>query len=162
MSVIESLKLAPFNLSDDDLAWVSSTLASLSTEDRLRQLIVQISIGDDPAAARGMMEAKLGGLCRMMGGDIEAASSTTRLALESASVPPFVTADLEGGGHLSPVFTRVQSPLGLAAQKYLQVWISPMMLLQLILDFYFGKQRGNTGHQLPVMIYEARLIPRPV
>ena len=94
---------------------LSSTLASLSTEDRLRQLIVQISIGDDPDAARAITEARLGGLCRMMGGDIESASNATRAALESAAVPPFVTADIEGGGHLSPVFTRVQSPLGLAA-----------------------------------------------
>jgi beta-N-acetylhexosaminidase len=115
MSVLESLKLAPFNLSDDDLAWVSFTLASLSTEDRLRQLIVQMSIGDDPDAARAITEAKLGGLCRMIGGDIDAASRATRAALESAAVPSFVTADIEGGGHLSPVFTRVQSPLGLAA-----------------------------------------------
>jgi beta-N-acetylhexosaminidase len=115
MSVLESLKLAPFNLSDADLAWVSATLASLSTEDRLRQLIVQISIGDDPDAVRSAMAAKPGGLCRMMGADIEASSKAARVALESAAVPPFVTADLEGGGHLSPVFTRMQSPLGLAA-----------------------------------------------
>ena len=115
MSVLESLKLAPFNLNDADIDWVSSTLAAFSTEDRLRQLIVQISIGDDADATRGMMEAKLGGLCRMMGGDIEAASQATRATLEAAEVPPFVTADIEGGGHLSPVFTRVQSPLGLAA-----------------------------------------------
>ena len=94
---------------------MSSTLASLSTEDRLRQLIVQISIGDDPDAARAMMGEKLGGLCRIMGEDIGAASNATRAALQASAVPPFVTADIEGGGHLSPVFTRVQSPLGLAA-----------------------------------------------
>jgi beta-N-acetylhexosaminidase len=115
MSVLESLRLAPFNLQDKDIDWVAATLASLSVEDRLRQLIVQISIGDDPAAARAMMTDRLGGLCRMMGGDLAAASGATRAALECASVPPFVTADIEGGGHLSPVFTRVQSPLGISA-----------------------------------------------
>jgi beta-N-acetylhexosaminidase len=129
MSVLESLRLAPFNLRDDGLDWVSSTLASLSTEDRLRQLIVQISIGDDPEAARGMMEAKLGGLCRMMGGDIDAASRTTRTALESAAVPPFVTADIEGGGHLSAIFTRVQSPLGIAAANDLALSEASVELL---------------------------------
>jgi beta-N-acetylhexosaminidase len=129
MSVLESLKLSPFNLSDDNLAWVSSTLASLPIEDRLRQLIVQISIGDDPDAAQGMMEAKLGGLCRMMGGDMETASQATRAALESAAVPPFVTADIEGGGHLSPVFTRVQSPLGLAAANDLALSEASVELL---------------------------------
>jgi beta-N-acetylhexosaminidase len=129
MSVLESLRLAPFNLSEGEIAWVSSTLASLSTEDRLRQLIVQISIGDDPDAARGMMKAGLGGLCRMMGGDIEAATQATRAALESASVPPFVTADLEGGGHLSPVFTRMQSPLGMAAANDLALSEATIELL---------------------------------
>jgi beta-N-acetylhexosaminidase len=129
MSVLESLKLSPFNLSDDNLAWVSSTLASLPIEDRLRQLIVQISIGDDPDAAQGMMEAKLGSLCRMMGGDMETASQATRAALESAAVPPFVTADIEGGGHLSPVFTRVQSPLGLAAANDLALSEASVELL---------------------------------
>ena len=115
MSVLESLRLAPFNLSDTDLAWVSSTLASLSLDDKLRQLFVHLSIGDDPQAVRALMATNPGGLCRNMGGDIEAASKATRIALESAAVPPFVTADIEGGGHLSPVFTRVQSPMGVAA-----------------------------------------------
>jgi beta-N-acetylhexosaminidase len=129
MSVLESLRLAPFNLSDDGLAWVAETLASLSTEDRLRQLIVQISIGDDPDAARAIMQEKLGGLCRMMGDNIEAASLATRTALEGAAVPPFVTADIEGGGHLSPVFTRVQSPLGLAAANDLALSEASVELL---------------------------------
>lgn len=129
MCVLDSLRLAPFNLSGADLDWVSSTLAALSTEDRLRQLIVQISIGDDPDAARGMMTDRLGGLCRMMGGDIEAASRATRAALEAAAVPPFATADIEGGGHLSPVFTRVQSPLGLAAANDLELSEASVELL---------------------------------
>jgi beta-N-acetylhexosaminidase len=129
MSVLESLKLAPFNLSDEDLVGVSSTLASLSTEERLRQLIVQISIGDDPDAARGMMKAGLGGLCRMMGDNIEAASTATRIALESASVPPFVTSDIDGGGHLSPVFTRVQNQMGLAAANDLALTEASVELL---------------------------------
>jgi beta-N-acetylhexosaminidase len=115
MSMLESLRLAPFNLSDASLAWVSATLAGLSTEDRLRQLIVQISIGDDQDAISKIMAERPGGLCRMMGDSVEAASGAARRALESAAVPPFVTADLEGGGHLSSVFTRLQSPLGLAA-----------------------------------------------
>jgi beta-N-acetylhexosaminidase len=129
MSVLESLRLAPFNLNDADLAWVSATLASLSTEDRLRQLIVQISIGDGQEAIRSVMAQKPGGLCRMMGDSIEAASGAARLALESAAVPPFVTADLEGGGHLSPVFTRMQSPLGLAAANDLALSEASVELL---------------------------------
>ena len=115
MSVLESLQLAPFNLNDADMAWVSATLASLSTDDKLRQLFLHLSIGDDPQAIRGLMATKPGGVCRNMGDNLEAAHSATRIALEAASVPPFITADIEGGGHLSPVFTRVQSPLGLAA-----------------------------------------------
>ena len=49
MTVDNTLKLSPFNLSDDDLAWVRKTRDGLSTENKVRQLFVHISMGDDPA-----------------------------------------------------------------------------------------------------------------
>ena len=115
MSVLENLRKSPFNLSDSDLKWVSETLAGLSIDNRIRQLFVHISMGDDPNAIRDIMATKPGGLCRFIGDSLESASDGTRLALELSDIPPFVTGDLEGGGHLSPAMTRMQNPLGLAA-----------------------------------------------
>jgi hypothetical protein len=46
MSVEQSLVKPPFNLTLDDVAWVRKTRDGLATEDRLRQLFVQMSLGD--------------------------------------------------------------------------------------------------------------------
>jgi beta-N-acetylhexosaminidase len=121
MSILDSLRLKPFNLDDAAIAWVEKTRASLSLEDTVRQLFVQISMGDDPAMIDGIVAERLGGVHRFMGNDVEASWSATRRVLENSAIPPFITGDLEGGGMAPSTFTDMQNQLGLAAANDLDL-----------------------------------------
>jgi hypothetical protein len=67
MSVELSLKAAPFHLNDEDITWVRKTRDGLSTEAKVRQLFVHISMGDDLDLARRLSGMAPGGIHRFMG-----------------------------------------------------------------------------------------------
>jgi len=115
MTVLRSLRKAPFNLSAEDVVWVEKTRNALSTEDKLRQLFVQLSIGDDLDKISALANTKPGGLHRFMGPELEPAWKATRQFLEMSEIPPFITGDIEGGGHGSPSMLQFPNQLGLAA-----------------------------------------------
>ena len=73
MSVELSLKAAPFRLNDEDIAWVRKTRDGLSTESKVRQLFVHISIGDDLDQARKLSGMAPGGIHRFMGQNLDEA-----------------------------------------------------------------------------------------
>lgn len=103
MSVLKSLCLKPFHLDDAAVAWVEETKAGLTLDEKVQQLFVQISMGNDIAAIESVMAAQPGGIHRFAGDNAVDAWKATRHALELAKVPPFVTGDLEGGGS-APLF----------------------------------------------------------
>ena len=121
MSVLVSLTKPPFSLTAADVAWVEKTVGGMSTEDKVRQLFVHITMGDDPASIDRLAATKPGGIHRFMGADLEAAWKGTRRAVEASEIPLLITGDLEGGGHLSPAFTQVTNQLGLAAANDLEI-----------------------------------------
>jgi len=88
MTVLRSLRKAPFNLSAEDVVWVEKTRNALSTEDKLRQLFVQLSIGDDLAKISALAKMKPGGLHRFMGPELEPAWKATRQFLEMSRFRP--------------------------------------------------------------------------
>lgn len=63
------------------MSCVKKTRTSLTLEDSVRQLFVQISMGDDLSAIEGIMAQKPGGVRRFMGDNIEKSWSgdTTRI-----------------------------------------------------------------------------------
>ena len=115
MSTLDELKLAPFNLDDQALAWVKKTLDSLSTELKVRQIYCPMGIYDDPANARLLAQMKPGGLFRLMGPDLEAAWAATRIAVESSEVPMLIAGDMEGGAYCLPYNTAALNQIGVAA-----------------------------------------------
>jgi beta-N-acetylhexosaminidase len=121
MSVLQSLRQKPFHLDDAALAWVEKTKASLTLDEKVRQLFVQISMGNDLAIIEAVMAGKPGGIHRFAGSDPAEAWKATRHALELAKVPPFVTGDLEGGGPAPAFLTPMQSQLGLTAANDLEL-----------------------------------------
>ena len=52
----QQLAADPFRLNAEQIAWVEDTLASLSTEDRLRQLFCLITYSDDAEELRRLAE----------------------------------------------------------------------------------------------------------
>ncbi len=78
-------------------ATASGTLAGLSTADRIGQLMLYATVGDDPGAVQSLMASKPGGIHCFMGPALGKGHGATRIALEEAEVPPFVSGDPEGG-----------------------------------------------------------------
>ena len=115
MSLEATLNKKPFNLSKEDIAWVKKTRDAMSTEDKVRQLFIHITIGDDPTNMAKLSAMKPGGLHRFMGPELAAAHAATKQALDMAEIPPFITGDIEGGGHGSPAMLQFPNNLGLAA-----------------------------------------------
>ena len=109
------LAASPFHLDEQAIAWVRRTRAALSLDDKLRQLLCEASFGDDPVQAAALGRARLGGVTRFVGADLEAAWKATRILVESAQVPMLVAGDLEGGGIGMPCATAVPNQLGVAA-----------------------------------------------
>jgi len=112
---LDDLRMAPFNLSDDDIAWVRRTRDSLSMRQGLQQLFVLGQLADDPAGAHQRMAHRPGGVHRKWGPDLDLAWQTTRVALEEAQIPPFITGDMEGGGYGATCATPLPNALATAA-----------------------------------------------
>jgi beta-N-acetylhexosaminidase len=111
----QALAAAPFLLDEDSIGWVQRTLASLTTQERLRQLFNEASLEDDARQATALARQQLGGVTRFVGADLEAAWRATRIMVESAKLPLLVSGDLEGGAIGMPCATAVPNQLGVAA-----------------------------------------------
>ena len=115
MDILDTLKLAPFNLSDSDIAWVKKTRDRLSTGDKVRQIYCPMGVYDDPENAMTLAKLKPGGLFRLTGPDLETAWNATRVAIESSDVPMLIAGDLEGGAYCLPYNTAALNQIGVAA-----------------------------------------------
>ena len=115
------LTAKPFYLSKGDIKWVEKTRDAMSTEDKIRQIFIHISKEDDAAAIAKFSAMKPGGLHRFMGPDLEPAWRATRQFMQSCEVPPFITGDIEGGGHGSSAMLQFPNNLGLSAANDLKL-----------------------------------------
>ena len=115
-----NLRAAPFNLDDEAVAWVESTLEGLTPEERIGQLFVLISRGEPNEALAQLERLQPGGITRFYGPDLETEIGFARAFISSAKVPPLLSADLEGSRMSLPFGTPVPNPLGLAAVDDLQ------------------------------------------
>ena len=115
-----NLRAAPFSLDDEAVAWVESTLAGLTPEERIGQLFVLISRGDPSEALAELKRLQPGGITRFYGPSLETEIAFAREFISSAKVPPLLSADLEGSRMSLPFGTPVPNPLGLAAVDDLQ------------------------------------------
>jgi beta-N-acetylhexosaminidase len=114
MTVEASLRNFPFNLSDEDVAWVRRTRDALSTAQKIRQLFVHISLGfnvDELAnsGAAGFMPVETR--------DLEQSWNTNHTFLNRAEIPPFLCQDLEGGGNHRSAMTDMPNQLAFAAVR---------------------------------------------
>lgn len=110
------LRLAPFNLDDEAIAWVADTAASLVGDARLMQLFV-IGMHGPVAAWDGDEIARLqpGGVMRFFSADGEAEAGLLDRLQGEADIPLLVSADLEGSRMSLAFGTTVPNPLALAA-----------------------------------------------
>ena len=93
------LKKKPYCLSDEDIAWVESTIASMTDEEKVGQLFFQLTAGIDEAYLRELMEKYHLGGCRynnMPGQVVKMQNATLQ---KYAKVPVFIACNTETGGN---------------------------------------------------------------
>ena len=88
----------PFYLSNEDIRWVKTTLASLTLEEKICQLFCLVVKGDEKADLQRITEKyKPGGfMCRPM--SAAKVTEIVRTLQETSRVPMLVAANLESGG----------------------------------------------------------------
>jgi beta-N-acetylhexosaminidase len=106
---------APFHLDDEAADWVSSTLESLTTEQKLAQLINILVRTDDPEELSRLQAFGVGSMARLATGSAEAEQAIRDAFHQQAPVPLLITADLEGSRMSQPGGVVLPNPLGLAA-----------------------------------------------
>lgn len=93
-----NLKEKPYFLTDEDIAWVESTIASMTDEEKVGQLFFQLTAGNDEAYLRELMEKyHLGGIrYNPMPGAM--VLEQNRILQKYAKVPVIVACNTENGG----------------------------------------------------------------
>ena len=110
------LKAKPFYLTDEDIAWVQSTLAGMTEDEKIGQLFCLIAYSSDEGYLKHLaMDVKPGGLmCRTM--PAQEVVETVRVLQESSSIPMLIAANFEKGGNgIALEGTDLGSPMQVAA-----------------------------------------------
>lgn len=89
----ELLNIAPYNLSDEEIAWVYDTLGGMSQEDKIRQMFCSIAYTDNEPYLKSIADQGLGGLmCRpMSSGELV---NLTRILQENSKIPMFIAGNM--------------------------------------------------------------------
>lgn len=96
---LDNLRKKPFNLKDEDIKWVESTISNMTVDEKVGQLFCLIAYSDDENLLKMMAsEAKPGGvMLRPM--PTKSAVKTVRLLQENSKIPLLIPANLEAGGN---------------------------------------------------------------
>lgn len=105
----------PLALSPAAENWVSTTLGSLSTEQKIGQLFNLSTSLDTVEEVSALLELAPGGINRFPTTDLAAFRTATLHALEHSRVPPIFSGDIEGGTISYPFATPVPNLMGIAA-----------------------------------------------
>jgi beta-N-acetylhexosaminidase len=92
------LQAAPFNLDDDAVAWVDSTIAGMSLEEKIGQLFINHNNGYSPEYLDGVLENYHVGGMRYRPGPSAAVQDHIRYAQSKTRIPLLVASNPEMGG----------------------------------------------------------------
>ena len=92
------LQAAPFNLDDDDVAWVDSTIAGMSLEEKIGQLFINHNNDYSPEYLDGVLENFHVGGMRYRPGPSAAVQEHIRYAQSKTRIPLLVASNPEMGG----------------------------------------------------------------
>ncbi len=94
-----NLKAKPYYLSDEDIAWVNSTIESMTDEEKVGQLFFQLTAGIDEAYLQNLMEKYHLGGCRYNNMPGQAVQMQNTTLQKYAKVPLFIACNTETGGN---------------------------------------------------------------
>ena len=92
------LRAKPYYLSDEDIAWVENTIASMTDEEKVGQLFWQLTAGNSEEYLRELMEKYHLGGCRYNGMPGQMVLNQNRILQKYAKVPVFIACNPEKGG----------------------------------------------------------------
>ena len=93
------LRAKPYYLNDEDIAWVESTIASMTDEEKVGQLFWQLTAGNSEAYLKELMEKYHLGGCRYNGMPGQMVLNQNRILQKYAKVPVFIACNPEQGGN---------------------------------------------------------------
>ena len=92
------LRAKPYYLSDEDIAWVESTIAGMTAEEKIGQLFWQLTAGSSEEYLKELMEKYHLGGCRYNGMPGQMVLNQNRILQKYAKVPVFIACNPEKGG----------------------------------------------------------------
>jgi len=92
------LKAKPYNLCDEDIAWVQNTISSMTDEEKVGQLFFQLCAGMDEAYLQELMEKYHLGGCRYNNMPGQYVQMQNQILQKYAKVPVFIACNTEQGG----------------------------------------------------------------
>lgn len=113
--MFQHLTRKPFNLDAGALEWVASTFESLTEKDKVAQVFNLLLLGNDEKYFEQVKQFQPGGFTRFYSDDLEYEWDQLNGIKEALTIPPLVSADLEGSRQSFPFGTAVPNQLGLAA-----------------------------------------------
>ena len=93
------LRAKPYYLNDEDIAWVESTIASMTDEEKVGQLFWQLTAGNSEEYLMELMEKYHLGGCRYNGMPGQMVLNQNRILQKYAKVPVFIACNPEQGGN---------------------------------------------------------------
>ena len=110
------LRAKPYCLSDEDIAWVESTIASMTPEEKVGQLFWQLTASQEEPYLQELMEKYHLGGCRYNGMPGAKVLAQNRILQKYAKVPVFIACNPElGGSGVCPDGTCVSSQVKIGA-----------------------------------------------
>ena len=110
------LRAKPYNLDDSAIAWVESTIASMTPEEKVGQLFWQLTASQEEEYLRELMEKYHLGGCRYNGMPGAKVLEQNRILQKYAKIPVFIACNPETGGYgVCPDGTFVSSQVKIGA-----------------------------------------------
>ena len=94
-----NLKANPYYLSDEDIAWVKNTIASMTDEEKVGQLFFQLTMGIQEDYLKELMDKYHLGGCRYNNMPAMAVQMQNATLQKHAKVPLFIACNTETGGN---------------------------------------------------------------
>ena len=92
------LKSKPYNLSDEDIEWVKSTIKNMSDEEKVGQLFFQLTASDEEGYLKELVEKYHIGGCRYNPMSAEKLVRQNAILQKYAKIPLFIACNPEKGG----------------------------------------------------------------
>lgn len=93
------LKAKPYNLKDEDIKWVKETIASMTDEEKIGQLFVNMGSSRDEDYLKEMVTKYHIGAVRYNPGKAEEVYEQNRILQENSKIPLLIAANTESGGN---------------------------------------------------------------